>query len=240
MQVVNCKRFTLVELLVVIAIIAILAGMLLPALNAAREKARSIACLGNLKSIGTAAIMYASDNNEWEIALHSGLYRANGVQVDSSGNNSIFWPSLLKPYLNEKNARGHASVLVTKFNDGYSKNSAFNCPSVGWKEPSYIPYCDYGLVKYGVGFASEADTGVKGGITKMRQIRYPAQVCRIVDTKKMYYTSLNPAHTADYHVDYRHSAKINAAFCDGGARPIAYRELNPYSNKKYPFNMTVY
>lgn len=109
------NRFTLIELLVVMAIIAILASLLLPALNGARRTARQITCANNLKQLHSAMNMYTDDSDDYLPTL-----RADGIS--SSAYNGYF-----------------IAVIGNNLNIKQATGSVLHCPEVSVL-PFYVPY----------------------------------------------------------------------------------------------------
>ncbi len=108
--------FTLIELLVVIAIIAILAGMLLPALSKARESAKKVNCISNLKQMSTAVIMYAGANDDYMPII-------NGTVPNQPAFGTCGWKLQILPYTGKK-AAGNSTTVAKLLSAG-----VFRCPS---------------------------------------------------------------------------------------------------------------
>jgi prepilin-type N-terminal cleavage/methylation domain-containing protein len=109
------EAFTLIELLVVIAIISILAALMLPALGVAKEKARTVSCLSNLRQIGVAIHLYASDHEDALVAVD--FSRRNGAEFQQG------WPTLLV-------RGGYAEApWAQTFYEFAGGPSIFRCPS---------------------------------------------------------------------------------------------------------------
>ncbi len=147
------KHFTLIELLVVIAIIAILASMLLPALNRSRESAKSTTCLNQLKQGGTAHLMYAAD---YKYIIEKGPTSGGGAAVP-------FNSYLLGVY-----GGGAAYLPYVRVSATVRYSKLFYCPSVSSMLASgdgtdKYDYRTYGMPMYHY-FLNNSGTGISGDL----------------------------------------------------------------------------
>jgi len=206
------SAFTLIELLVVIAIIAILAAILFPVFAQAREKARSTACLYNVKQMGTATQMYVQDYDErlfFRASATSPSVSRTGAIVPSAQQPSVLWWNALAPY---------------------TKNTQIlRCPSDPQPAPSKDPNGAATILRSYI--AIRAAEGLA-----QSQIEFPAEILVFVDK---WHVTAGPAPSAitdswiepfngdfNYYPTYhrmkiggdRHLEGMNSSFFDGHAK----------------------
>lgn len=224
------QKFTLIELLIVIAIIAILAAMLLPALNKARDKAKDIKCINNLKQLGTYLMQYANSFNDYlPSTTYEGYPGTSGASMPTT--------KLYEAGLIPRSTFFSRDTTKTTFCPAYGSFKR-EIPSDGLLQPHMTEASDlsnactratYGYAQRILG--GDTQKKLNGGMLKLVKVRRPSIRPGMVDAivPENFITDGHPniltfwdrstwVNTTSAWLAFSHSAdRVNANFLDGHA-----------------------